>query len=314
MLKTLILLSRSRLFYLPVAQSPAGFLRDALLIWAARLLGRRIVVHVHGGAFHRLYQGRGRLFASFVSATVRQADLFLVLSESLQREFSVVPGLKGRMRVVPNGVETPLDIEPKRLPEEGPIRLLFLTNLMFEKGYADLLEAARLLRTAHPELDLRYEFAGQFFLDGGYFPSLETAREDFWRRVREGGLEDRVSYHGVVSGKAKEELLRGSHLLALPTYYRYEGQPVSVLEAMADALPVVATSWAALPEMVQGGEQGYLVPPKDPAALAEAIATVVGDPERYARMSAASLARARGEFSLDRHLERMAQCFREALA
>lgn len=310
--QALVRLPRVDLLYITIAQSPAGFLRDAMLVWAARLLGKRVVARVDGGAFHRLYQGQGASFRKFLSATVRQVQRFLVLSDTIYRDFAAVPCLAERMQVVPNGVIVPPDAAPKSLPKEGHVRVLFLSNLIVEKGYQDLLEAARWLKVHRPDLDLRYEFAGAFILDGDYFSSIEAARRDFWRRVQDG-LEGVVTYHGVVAGQRKEDLLRQCHLFVLPTYYRYEGQPLSVLEAMAHALPIITTPWAALPEMVSDRESGYLVPPRDPEALAEAIVKVVEDPKRYRRLSEAALARVQEEYTMERHIGQMVEAFRSLL-
>lgn len=307
-------LPRADVFYLTLAQAWAPFLRDAALIWVAKLFGKPVVVRNEGGAFHLLYQPRRTLFRWFIRATVRRIDRFQVISETIQQSCLAIPGLAERMVVVPDGVDVPAAMEPKRLPGEGRVRILFLSNMMFEKGYADLIEAARILREKQPTLNYCLDFAGEFIADKSFFPSAEAAQGDFWQRVKVAGLEHLVTYHGIVAGPAKERLLQVSHLFALPTYYRYEGSPRSVREALAYALPVIATEWSGLPEMVTSGETGILVPPKQPEALAKALAKVMTDPDLYTRLSQGAYARARRYFSREHHVERMSQIFGDALA
>ena len=267
-----------------------------------------------GGAFHELYVDRGPLLRWFVRATVRRITRFQVLSESIKNRCLSIPGMEARIEVVPDGSEAPVDASRKTLPQEGPIRVLYLSNMMFEKGYTDLLEAARILRARWPNLVLCFEFAGDFVLQKAYFPSVEVAQRDFWIRVKEGGLEEVVTFHGLVTGQQKEQLLRESQLFVLPTYYRYEGTPRSVREALSYALPVITTVWSGLPDMVTDDENGFLVPIRSPDALAEAIARALSNPSQYAALSQGALARSRRDFSLDGHLVRMMESFKLALA
>lgn len=312
-LSVLLQLPRTDLFYVTIGLTPLGFLRDALLIWAARLLGRKVVARVDGGSFHQLYQDRPWAFRWLVKGTVNQITVFSVLSESIKVKCKVIPGLEKRLQVLSNGGEIPANVVPKSLPKEGPVRVVYLSNLLFEKGYADLLEAVRLLREKRPDC-FRLEIAGAFMVQKPYSNSDADVRDDFWRRVRDAGLEGVTTYHGVTTGKAKDRLLRDGHLFVLPTYYRYEGQPLSVIEAMSYGMPVIVTPWAALPEMVTDGENGFLTPPQNPRALADGVARAIATPETYASLSRAALDRFRRDFTLAAHVEGMLASFKAAIA
>jgi len=311
--RTVARLPRADLFYLTIGQSPAAFLRDALLVWTAWLLGKPVVARVDGGAFHELYQGRGWWLRLAVRSTVRRITRLQALSDVLKQRFLAIPGLEGRIEVVPDGAETPADVSPKQLQANGPVRLLYLSNLTFDKGYPELLTAAGLLRQHLSDKDVRLEFAGDFLVDPAFFASVEDAKADFWLRVKEGGLDERVQYHGVVTGQAKDQLLRDCHLFVLPTYYRYEGTPRSIREALSYGMPVIATQWSGIPDMITHGENGLLVPPRDPEALADAIAGAVTDPERYARLSRGARERFQRDFTLEAFVARMEESFRAAL-
>ena len=135
--------------YLTIGQFRAGFVRDMVLIVFARLFRHRIVCHLHGGNYDRFYAEQPAWLQRLIRATLRRADRILILGERLTAMFEFDPRLRTKLAVVPNGLPyaiAPLD--PKELPSDpGPIRLLFLSNLVESKGYLDLLEAIRFLVT-----------------------------------------------------------------------------------------------------------------------------------------------------------------------
>ncbi|HXO22755.1 MAG TPA: glycosyltransferase family 4 protein, partial [Thermoanaerobaculia bacterium] len=142
--------------------------------------------------------------------------------------------------------------------------LLFVGRLRIRKGVEVLLAALHRLAPEHP--DLRLLVAG----DGEHRRALE-------RKTAELGLQSAVTFLGRTSGARVQELLAEARALVVPSIY--EGMPLVVLEAMAAGVPVVASAVSGIPEVVEDGITGWLVPPEDPAALAAALATVLAAPE-----------------------------------
>jgi glycosyltransferase involved in cell wall biosynthesis len=142
-----------------------------------------------------------------------------------------------------------------------------VARLSPEKDIATLLGAVALAAREHPPL--RLEIAG----DGPLRAELEAEASAL-------GIADRVTFLGEV-GDVPALLWRAS-LLALSS--RTEGIALTLLEAMARGLPVVATAVGGNPEVVEDGRTGLLVPPGDSQALARAIVELIGDPERALRM------------------------------
>ena len=119
------------------------------------------------------------------------------------------------------------------------------------------------------------------------------------RLAAELGIGERVRFLGEQRQVA--DVLAALDLFVLPS--RHEGLGVAVLEAMAMALPVVASAVGGLPEAVEAGRTGLLVPPEDPAALGRAIAELASDLERARRMGSDGRARVIAEFSMERMAE-----------
>ncbi len=153
------------------------------------------------------------------------------------------------------------------------------------KDHASLLEAFVLLRARLPDQAARLRLA--IVGDGPLLPALRA-------RVRELGIEGQVWLPGARNDVA--EILRGFDVFAMSSIA--EGTPGSVLEAMASGLPVVGTRVGGIPEVVAEGVTGLLVPPRDPGAMAEALARYLLDPAAAQAHGAAGRARVLARYSM----------------
>ena len=267
------------LVYIPVSQTTIGFLRDAGHIALARLFGRRVLLHLRGGYFRTWYEEEcGRLMKAFVRFWLRRTHGVIVLGESLRALFQgLVPD--ERIHVVPNGDDYPeLRGTERTYGGRRGLQVLFLGNLIPTKGPGDLLRAAPAVLRRHPAT--RFVFAGAW--------RDEAFRAWALRFVEEHGLGDRVAFVGPVDRARKVELLRESDLFAFPTYYRNEGHPWVIVEALAAGLPVVSTDHGCIRECVHDGRNGRLVAKRDPDALARAVSDLLDRPEDLERMARAS--------------------------
>ncbi len=302
--------------YILIAQSRSGFCRDLFMIWFAWLCGHRIICHLRGGNYDNFYAAQPRWLRWLIRQTLRRTDAIVILSERLRALFDFEPMLKPKIRVVPNGLPSVVTApaEPKTLPDDrsAPIRLLFLSNLIESKGYLDLLEAVYIL-VSHYALNPRCHFCGAFWTnpsDDVRVKNAEHAQKLFEDYVRERDLQEYVEFRGPVSGVAKIDEFRQAHFFILPTNYDNEGQPVSIIEAMAYGNVVISTNYRAIPDLVVDGVTGCLVPYGQPAAIAQAVADLVADSRRYWDMSRAAIARYQQRFTRDAYLARIVPLLR----
>ncbi len=209
------------------------------------------------------------------------------------------PAVWDRIRVVHCGI-VPDDIpDPVPLPEQG-IRLVCIGRFVEQKGHLTLIEAMARVRDDVPDIHLT--LVG----DGEMRAQIEAA-------VRQAGLGPCVSFAGWLDGGGVLAELSRAHALVMPSFA--EGLPVVIMEAMASARPVIATYIAGIPELVQPGETGWLVPAGDAQALAEAITDLARTPrDRLRAMGQAGRARVLQRHDIGAETERLHALFRASVA
>lgn len=303
---------RSGLVYLTIAQSRWGFVRDALLIWTALLARRPVILHLHGGNYGGFFSSEVLPIRAAIRLTLRQASRIIVLSEGLKQDFAFLgPDRAERIRIVPNGCMVPVG-QPRHLPTKE-IRLLYLSNLLAQKGYLDCIDALVEIRRRLPEHPVKLVLAGSFMLGEDEYASPHEMERSLRKHIRYLEVDPFVEIVGSVEGDRKRELLESSHIFVLPTYYRNEGQPISLLEAMSSALPPVVTSWRGISEIVEHNKNGMIVPSQDPIAIADATVRLVLEDGLYERISAATAQAAAG-FTPAIHVKAMRDVFDDCLS
>lgn len=277
---------RPRVVYIFLSQSRWALLRDSILIRIATLLGARVVAPLHGGHFRDLYESWPPRRRRRIRRVLNKIALIQVLSDKMRFIFSgLVPD--ERIEVAPNGIEAELyesaaSERDKRKPGRN---LLFLSNLHATKGYLDAVKAFILCADEYP--DSKLDIAGTWLGD--------EREEVVLKLIEESGLGGRIALLGSVRGQAKLDLFARSDVFVLPTSFRYEGQPVAILEAMAGGLPVISCDHGAITDMVIDGKGGFIVPSNNPEQIAARLRILFEDPD---------LARAQGEFNVTRIKEK----------
>ena len=157
-----------------------------------------------------------------------------------------------------------------RQSDAGPLRILFVGNLIPRKGLHHLIAALSRL----PPAEWRLDVVGDDGVDSAYAAALR-------RQIGAAGLEDNIRLHGRVSDSELAQQYRAAHLLAVLSY---EGFGIVYLEAMAFGLPVLASVDGGGGEIVRHGVNGFLVEPTDADGIAGHLSALAGDRERLAAL------------------------------
>lgn len=289
-------LKRPDAVYFTFAPTGVAFYRDCAYAAAMKAFGVRRIFHIHArGIASHLDAGWSRRMYRWLFSGAR----IIHLSSRLEHDTAPIVDAS-QIVIVPNGIE---DVRPApRIVREGPARILFLSNMIREKGPLDLLEALRHL--AARGIDFEATFVGARFHDG--------CVEEFSENVERYGLARRVRYVGPIYGEEKLALFREHDIFAFPTYN--DAFPLVVLEAMQQGLPVVSTDEGAIPEMVVDGETGFVVPKRDTGALAARLEQLVVDPNLRARLGAKGRDRYVAHFTAEQFEQNLASALASFVA
>lgn len=268
----------------------------------SRWTGIPLVVTVHGKAY---YSEKSRRLVLYRMVAAQSAAVVAV-SGDLERFFCARTGVQpDRVRVIHNGIDVeglshltrqPQVLESVGIPSDAVI-VGSVGNLYRVKGHVHLIRAARTVMRAAPNAHL--VILGR----GGL-------KDELAREAELLGIGDRVHLLGHQDDVRR--WLGAMNVFALPSLS--EGLPLSLLEAMAAGLCPVVTAVGGMPEVVRDGQTGFLVPPEDPARMADKILFLLQHPDVARRMGQAARESMRAAFSLERMLADYRHLYGRALA
>lgn len=283
--------------YFALTVTGAAFYRDVVLVFLLRLRGVRMVYHLHNKG---IAQAAQRNFNRCLYRYVFRRSTVIVLAEQLKADLKGIVA-EHQLKVCANGIpENSYSLDISRT--NAIPRILFLSNLIESKGLYVLLDALALLK--------QKKVAFSAVLVGG---EGDISANILHIRLREMQLEEEVSYAGRKYDKEKATILAHSDMLAFPSYYSKECFPLVLLEAMQSALPVVSTYEGGIPDIVDDGVTGFLVPQRDASALADKLELLLNDKELRQRMGEAGRKKYASHYTLDRFETRLMEIMREAV-
>lgn len=259
--------NRNNIIYLSIAESFLGNLRDLFIYSICFNNIDRIYLHMLGGAgMKRILEGNdaqmliNKYFISKVGGVIVEGPSNLdVFSKVID---------KSKIHIVPNFAEDFLFVSDNEIEEKfkdtSVVKILYLSNLLPGKGYDELVDAYVGLK---PKLkqNIEIEFVGSF--------QTERDKVKFLKKI---SGHDNLKYLGLfIDGVKKRELFCKSHIFCLPTYYAYEGQPISILEAYATGCVVITSNHSGIPFVFSDEVNGYVVTEKSIKSLQEAMEKVL---------------------------------------
>lgn len=266
----------------------------AMLAWVVNALtgiSYSLTVHAHDIFVHK----------AMLAEKLRSAAFVVGISEFNRRYLADVvgPWVLGKIDVIHCGIE-PARYAGKPAVPRDRFEIITTGSLQPYKGQRHLVDACALLRDRG--IPFRCRVIGGGELEG-----------DLRERIAAHGLEAQVVLLGPRTQDEVTELLKTAHCYAQPSVItdtgKMEGIPVSIMEAFASGLPVVASDLSGIPELVRPSETGYLVPPGDAGALADALAAVWADLDAANALAEAGRALVAQEFDLSHNVRELADRF-----
>ncbi len=242
--------------YATPGQTFFGVLKYYPYFLISKITGKEIIFHVHGNYLGTEYQQLSGIKKKLFKHVVSMSDKGIVLSKSLKTNLS--PFLpENKIYVLKNFAEDFLfDTSIKK--DFSKLKIIYLSNLMKEKGILDLLNALIILK----EKNINFEAKIAGGMDAFLKPEIEKKLKT---------LNQQVEYLGIVKGEEKKQLLSWGNIFVFPTYYQMEGQPISIFEAMATGNIILTTRHAGIPDIFEEEKNGFYIEKKSPESIANKL-------------------------------------------
>ena len=276
----LLLTHRYDLCYCAITCHGSGFLKDAPFVLLCKLFGRKVIIHQHNKGMAKdvdrpVYQWLLPLVYKNAKVILLSWHLYPDIEKVVKRE---------NVMICPNGIKPTVNPDFKRTPNKIP-HILFLSNLLIDKGVLVLLDALKILK------DKGYSFVCDFV--GSETKDIDAAR--FAKEVEERGLNSLAIYHGRKYGEEKEAYFKQAEAFVLPSFN--EAFPLVNIEAMEYKLPIVSTNVGGIPDEVVNGENGYIIKDQDSQSLAESLCKLLGDETLRQKMGEAGYQKLKAKFT-----------------
>ena len=287
---------KPQLVYVTPNSHGGAFYKDFVVVQLIKLMGYRVIVHYHNKGVatrqdrwldDKLY----RLFFKNLKVILLAEALYGDVEKYVKRE---------NVFVCPNGIPESLKGEPTAERNNVIPPLLFLSNLLVDKGVLVLLDALKILK------EKGYSFVCHFV--GGETAEIDAAR--FAEEVKTRGLDQMALFLGKRYGEEKNEEYDNADIFVFPTSNEAFG--LVLLEAMEHAVPCISTREGGVSAIIDDGVNGFMVEKRDANALADRIEFLLTHPEKRLPMGIAGYQKFKNEFTLPKFETRMKQILERA--
>ena len=266
-----LFISKPDLVYMTPTSKGKGFYKDFLIILILKLTGVKTVFHFHNkGVSSRQHLLLDNILYRFAFKN----SFCIVVSPLLYSDIQKYIPQK-RVSFCAYGIPD-YDYHGTEKKDNEVCQILFLSNMMKEKGVYTLLEACKILYNK-----------GVMFITYFIGAWLDINENDFNAFVSFNNLQGNVYYGGAKYGNEKSVYFEHADIFVFPTYYNNETFGLVNLEAMQFGLPVISTHEGGIPDIVENGKTGYLVNKNDPKDLADKIESLIRNPLLRKQMGAA---------------------------
>ncbi len=260
---------KSDIIYITPGQTFFGIMKYAFFIIISSILRKELIIHVHGNYLGQEYRSLKGIKKWIFHFLVSRFTKGIVLSASLKQ--NLTPFISENcIFCLPNFAQNHLIKDDKKLIN-NELRIFYLSNLMKEKGILCLLKALKKLEF----LNIKYKAKIAGNIDQKYSKEIFQILSEL----------KHTKYIGVVKGDKKRSLLEWGNIFILPTFYKMEGQPISILEAMATKNLIVTTRHAGIPDIFEDKVNGYYIEKNSVESIQNILSYLAVDKSEIVKIS-----------------------------
>lgn len=273
-----------------------AFYKDYVIVMMLKAMGQKVVIHYHNkGVATR----QDKPLDNFLYKRFFKGLKVILLAEPLYQDICKYVK-RENVFICPNGIPEQ-ETTPVKTPHEG-FNILFLSNMMKEKGVWDLVEACRILKEQGKKFHCH--FVGKW---------SDITEKEFHRELQEIHLENEITAYGARYGTEKNVFFQQADVFIFPTYYNNECFPLVLLEAMEQGLACISTREGGISAIIEEGKTGYVIDKQQPLILAKRIAYLMDHPKLCQSMGEAGRKKFKEEFTLERFENRMKEILQEIM-
>lgn len=286
--------------YYPPSNSPkVSIYRDFIFLICTRLFFKYTILHFHAAGISEVYPSLKFYEKLLVWTALKNADLTIrsSLYNPSDGEF-----FNGKInKIIPLGIPIMDDnsIKVDFFKSSGSVSIFFMGLLNSTKGELDLLEAIKILHENGHLVSL--SIAGKF--ENNEYEMV------FFDRVRKYGLAEVVTYLGIVSGDSKRRAFLAADIFCFPSFFESESFGIVLLEAMQYSIPIVATKWRGIQEIVIDGKNGYLVDVNNSSELANRLSLLIDNVPLRVKMGEVGQKMYQEKFTIKEYLNNLENAF-----
>lgn len=312
-----LLMRKPNAVYISFGRGKRSFQRDRLFLKVILRNNIPVVAHYHGGdmpiLLDQLQQQNQNRILNEVKNIFQKIERVIVLSNNLTGDFHGFVTLE-KIRVIPNCFRIPPgfhlpQVEAMSEKKGKGIEILFLSNVTPEKGFFEVLSSIRILKNRG--YDVRLTFIGSFINDAEH--TAQELKKKTIRIIEEYKITDLVAIKGPLYGRQKWNEYIEADIFVLPTYYKTEGLPMSIIEAMAAGCAVITTPYRGIVDLLSDRIEGLFVQQRDADDLADKIESLCGDSLKLNTMKKAAQKKALREFTEDKYVTSIIEVIKEVV-
>lgn len=244
--------------------SPRGAIYFGPIVYfITRIIKKPLIFRGFGGVFDVKYENGSFITRKSIEKLLKSEKVLLETKALMNYFRQKFP--KANLVWYPNSRCAFKDKETVKERHSSEFKFIFLGHIKPSKGIYEIVQAANMIAEYTFTVDI-------------YGPLMDGIKENVFHQ------NSKITYRGAVNPENILQTLSKYDVLLMPTYYEGEGYPGVILEAYMTGIPVIASNWHAIPEIVEDGVSGILVPPKNPKALAEAMSSLISDVTGYYKL------------------------------
>ena len=294
-LRNVIKAENPNLCYVTPNAKGGAFYKDFLIVMMLKAMRKKVIVHYHNkGVSTR----QNKVIDNFLYRHFFKNLKVILLADTLYNDVRKYVN-KEDVYICPNGIPETINI--KKRVHDG-FNILFLSNMMREKGVWDLIDACKILKDKG--LNFHCHFIGKW---------SDISEETFNDRINALGLQDCVNAYGAKYGEEKNEFFENTDVFVFPTFYHNETFGLVLLEAMQYSIPCISTDEGGIPFVIEDGKTGFVIEKHQSKILADKLVLLIDNPNLCNEMGNAGRKKFEQEFTLNQFEKRIAGILNDAL-